>query len=174
MDKILIVVDMQNDFIDGALGSSEAEAIVDECARKIKEFDGGIIVTYDTHHGNYMDTQEGKYLPVPHCIKGTRGWELNLKIQKALSDKEYISIEKVTFGSVNLPGIIRENFDVDNLEIEFLGLCTDICVISNAMIVKAAFPEVKISADSKCMAGVTVDKHNAAIEVMKSCQINIL
>lgn len=174
MEKILIVVDMQNDFIDGALGSCEAEAIVDKCADKILNFDGGIVVTYDTHNGDYMETTEGKYLPVPHCIKGTRGWELNSKIQKALAGREYISIEKNTFGSVILPEVLRESFDTKNAEIEFIGLCTDICVVSNALLVKAFFPEIKISADTSCMAGVTVEKHNSAIEVMKSCHIEII
>ncbi len=174
MKKILIVVDMQNDFIDGALGTSEAEAIVDKCAEKIRSFNGGIIVTYDTHYGDYLETQEGKKLSIPHCIKGTRGWELNLKIQKALSNKDFITVEKETFGSVKLPHIIKDNFDLTDTEIEFIGLCTDICVVSNALIVKAAYPDMKICANSQCMAGVTVEKHNAAIEVMKSCQIEIL
>ncbi len=174
MKKILIVVDMQNDFIDGSLGTAEAEAIVENCAEVIRNFDGGIIVTYDTHYGNYLDTKEGEKLPVPHCIKGTRGWELNIKIQKALEDKEYISVEKETFGAVKLPEILEKNFDMDHTEIGFMGLCTDICVVSNALLVKAAYPETSISAYSGCMAGVTPDKHNAAIEVMKSCQIDII
>ncbi len=174
MKKILIVVDMQNDFIDGSLGTKEAEAIVEKCSEVIRSFDGGIVVTFDTHYGNYLETGEGQKLPVPHCIKGTRGWELNYKIQKALEDKEYISLEKETFGAVNLPKILEENFDMDNTAIEFMGLCTDICVVSNALIVKSAYPETKISVYSDCMAGVTPEKHNAAIEVMKSCQIDVI
>ena len=174
MKKILIVVDMQNDFIDGALGSVEAENIVDNCVNKILNFKGDIIATYDTHFSEYLSTMEGKNLPVPHCIKGTRGWELNANIQNALNEKNYHSIEKITFGSVELPQFIKKNYNTDEIEVEFIGLCTDICVISNALLLKANFPEMKISADPLCMAGVTVDKHNAAIEVMKSCHINIL
>lgn len=174
MEKILIVVDMQNDFISGALGTKEAQAIVESAALKIKEFDGDIIVTYDTHYENYMDTAEGKLLPVPHCIHGTVGWELNTQIKDALSNKKYNQIEKLTFGSVDLPLYIKDNYDVENLSIELIGLCTDICVVSNALILKANFPEAKISAHSQCMAGVTPEKHIAALNVMESCQINII
>lgn len=174
MNKVLVVVDMQNDFIDGALGTVEAENIVNPCAKLIREFDGDILVTLDTHFENYMETLEGKYLPVEHCIKGTRGWELNLQIQNALNDKNYITIEKNTFGSTKLPEIISKNFDLKNLEIEFIGLCTDICVISNALLLKAHFPEVRIKAHSLCMAGVNVSKHNSAIDVLKSCHIEVI
>ena len=173
MNKILVVVDMQKDFVDGALGSAEAVAIVDNVVGKIESFDGDIIVTYDTHPENYMETQEGKNLPVPHCIKGTDGWNLDLKVQNILDKKEYIVIEKPTFGSVKLPEYIKESYDVEKLEIELIGLCTDICVVSNALLIKAYFPEVTVSVDSKCCAGVTVESHKAALLTMKMCQINI-
>lgn len=174
MNKILIVVDMQNDFVDGALGTLEAVSIVDNVVRKIKAFDGNIVVTYDTHDENYMQTQEGKNLPVPHCIKCTEGWHLNSRVQGALKGKEYHKIEKPTFGSVILPEYIKANYDIDNTEIELIGLCTDICVVSNTLLLKANFPDVKISIDSKCCAGVTVESHNAALLTMKMCQINVI
>ena len=172
MKKILIVVDMQNDFVDGALGSKEAVAIVDNVVKKIKEHDGDIIVTYDTHHENYMETAEGKNLPVPHCIKGTDGWKLNSKVQSAIEN--YKVIEKPTFGSTELPRFIKENYNVCETEIELIGLCTDICVVSNALLIKANFPEMKISVDASCCAGVTPESHNAALTTMKMCQIDIL
>ena len=175
MIKILIVVDMQNDFVDGALGTAEAVGIVDKLAEKIKNFDGEIFVTYDTHMENYMETSEGKNLPVPHCIKGSYGWQLNEKIQAALDEKDaYTEVEKITFGSVELPQIISEFYNTDEIEIELAGLCTDICVVSNALILKANFPETPISVDVSCCAGVSPETHNAAIETMKCCQINII
>lgn len=174
MNKVLIVVDMQNDFIDGTLGTPEAENIVKPCAELIKNFDGDILVTYDTHYENYLETFEGKNLPVEHCIKGTRGWELNSQIQNALNEKNYVAVEKNTFGSTDLPKIIVDNYELNDLEIEFIGLCTDICVISNALLLKAHFPEVKMKAHSLCMAGVNVSKHNSAIDVLKSCHIEIV
>lgn len=174
MKKLLIVVDMQKDFVDGALGSAEAVAIVDNVVDKIENFDGDIIATYDTHFENYMETQEGKYLPVPHCIKDTDGWKLDEKVQAALDKKEYKTIEKLTFGSTELPQYIKENYDTDNLEIELVGLCTDICVVSNALLMKANFLNAVVSVDASCCAGVTVDTHNAALATMKMCQINVI
>ena len=174
MKNILIVVDMQKDFVDGALGTAEAVAIVDKVVDKIKKFDGDIIVTYDTHFDNYMDTAEGAKLPISHCIKGTSGWELDSRVKSALDIREYTEIEKITFGSVNLPDYIAEEYDVNDISIELIGLCTDICVVSNALILKANFPETYICVDSACCAGVTPDKHNAALETMASCQIDIL
>lgn len=172
--KILIVVDMQNDFVDGALGTKEAQAVVDNVVQKIKDFDGDIIATYDTHFKDYLDTREGKYLPVEHCIKNTAGWELNKKVKEALSFKDcVIEIEKETFGAIDLPKILEENYDIDDISIELIGLCTDICVVSNAMILKAAFPQIDIAVDDKCCAGVTVHKHQAALETMRSCQIDV-
>ena len=172
MKKVLVVVDMQNDFVDGALGSAEAVNIVDNVVEKIKDFDGEIFVTFDTHSDDYMNTSEGKKLPVPHCIKGTDGWQLNAKVADALAGKDYICVGKPTFGSVDLPKIIADKVGSD-FEIELIGLCTDICVVSNALVLKAHFPEKEISVDSSCCAGVTVDSHNAALQTMKSCQINI-
>ena len=174
MKKLLIVVDMQKDFVDGALGSKEAVAIVDNVVNKIKSFDGDVIVTYDTHFENYMETQEGKRLPVPHCIKGTDGWKLNEKVQAALDGREYAAIEKPTFGSTELPEYIKANYGTTELEIELVGLCTDICVVSNALLLKANFLEAKVSVDASCCAGVTVDSHNAALTTMKMCQVNVI
>ncbi len=173
MKKILIVVDMQNDFVDGALGSHEAVKIVPLVCEKIKNFDGDIIVTFDTHHENYIETQEGKKLPVVHCVKGTNGWELNKEVLSALDGKSYLKIEKPTFGSVELPKIIEGIVGDNGFEIELIGLCTDICVVSNALLLKANFPEVNISVDSSCCAGVTVDSHNAALITMKMCHIDV-
>lgn len=174
MKKILIVVDMQKDFIDGSLGTKEAVAIVDNVVKKIESFDGDIIVTYDTHSENYTETQEGKNLPVPHCIKGTDGWELNEKVQAALSKKAYKAIEKPTFGSLELIEYIKANYDPDETEIELIGLCTDICVVSNALLIKANFLETRVSVDSVCCAGVTPESHGAALTTMKMCQINVI
>ncbi len=174
MKKILIVVDMQKDFVDGALGSKEAVAIVDNVVKKIENFDGDIIVTYDTHPDSYMETQEGKNLPVPHCIKGTDGWMLNNKVQAAVDKKGYKTIEKPTFGSTDLPQYIKANYNPDELEIELIGLCTDICVVSNALLMKANFLETKVSVDASCCAGVTPDSHNAALTTMKMCQVNVI
>lgn len=171
MEKILIVVDMQKDFVDGSLGTPEAQAIVPNAVKKIENFEGSIYVTYDTHQENYMETPEGKKLPVPHCIEGTDGWELDINVEKALSNKAFIPVHKPTFGSVDLPQIISENHDVNNIEIELIGLCTDICVISNALLLKANFPDITIAVDKNCCAGVTPEKHNSAIDVLASCQI---
>lgn len=176
MNKILVVVDMQNDFVDGALGSKEAVAIVDNVVQKIENFDGKIFVTLDTHGNNYLETSEGKKLPVPHCIKDANGWLLNEKVMKALDGKDYKSIEKPTFGSIELVdeiGKIEYESDED-LDITFIGLCTDICVVSNVLLTKANFPEAKITVDASCCAGVTPDAHNAALATMKSCQIDVI
>lgn len=174
MKKFLVVVDMQKDFVDGALGTAEACAIVPAAVKKIKEFSGDIFVTFDTHFENYMDTDEGRKLPVPHCIKDTDGWQLNDDIAEALSGRNFTPVEKNTFGSVRLPELIRNAADGEELSIELIGLCTDICVISNALVLKASFPEAPIAVDVKCCAGVTPEKHDAAVETMKSCQIDIL
>ncbi len=173
MKKILVVVDMQNDFIDGALGTNEAQQIISDSAEKIKSFSGKIFVTLDTHYDNYMTTSEGKNLPVPHCIKGTNGWKLNDKISAALKDKDYTLVEKNTFGSSELPKLISQYADKDDFSIEIIGLCTDICVVSNALILKANFCENEISIDSNCCAGVTPKTHHSALETMKMCQIII-
>ena len=167
--KVLCVIDMQNDFIDGALGTKEAEAIVENVKAKIELYRKNgdtVIFTRDTHSEDYMNTQEGKNLPVPHCIKGSNGWEISEKLDTA-SDK---IIDKSTFGSFELAEYISTLADVD--EIELIGLCTDICVISNAMIFKARFTETPIKVDSSCCAGVTPESHTNALSAMKMCQIN--
>lgn len=173
MKKLLIVVDMQKDFVDGALGSPEAVAIVPNVVKKIENFRGDIIVTYDTHEENYMDTQEGKHLPVPHCIGGTPGWALDERVQAALDQKTYTVIEKPTFGSTALMDLIKTVYDPAELEIELIGLCTDICVVSNALLLKASFLETPVSVDSSCCAGVTPESHNAALLTMKMCQVQV-
>ena len=173
MEKLLIVVDMQKDFIDGALGTKEAQSIVENVIKKVEEFDGSIIATLDTHRDDYLDTREGRFLPVAHCIKNTSGWEINPKVKSALKQKGFRMIEKPTFGSVELPKLIKEKYNTKNLSIELVGLCTDICVVSNALLLKAEFPEMDISVDSSCCAGVTPEKHEAALETMRSCQIQV-
>ena len=174
MKRFLVAVDLQKDFVDGALGSPEAVAMIPTAAKKIRGFDGEIFVTLDTHFENYMETAEGKKLPVPHCIKGTPGWELDKKIKKALEKKNYVAVEKNTFGSVGLPALIAEAAAGEEFSVVIIGLCTDICVVSNALIIKANFPEAEISVDPACCAGVTPEKHEAALETMRSCQIDIL
>lgn len=174
MRKILVVVDMQKDFVDGALGSKEAQAIIPAAVKKIKEFEGDIFVTFDTHFENYAETAEGRKLPVPHCIKDSEGWQLDSSIAKALEGKEYIHVEKNTFGSVFLPAVIEKTAGEEEFCVELIGLCTDICVVSNALLLKASFPEAPISVDSSCCAGVTPAKHEAALETMRSCQIDII
>lgn len=173
MKKILVVVDMQKDFVDGALGSKEAVAIVPNVVKKIEEFDGEIFVTYDTHFENYMDTNEGKNLPVPHCIKGTDGWELNKEVMDALNNKAYTTVEKITFGSVDLPELVGKAAGDEEFSVELIGLCTDICVVSNALLLKANFPEMTIMVDAACCAGVTPESHEAALTTMKMCQIEV-
>ena len=169
--KFLIVVDMQNDFISGSLGSKLAEAIVPGVVEKAKNYDGKVIFTRDTHFADYMNTQEGRKLPVEHCVKDTAGWE----ICNELKPYAETVIDKITFGSVELPGIIKGFCEeIEEIEeIELCGLCTDICVISNAMILKAAFPEVKISVDGKCCAGVSEESHQTALDAMRAVQIEI-
>lgn len=176
---ILIVVDMQKDFIEGALGTKEAEAIVDNVTAKIKNFEGMIIATYDTHEADYMETREGRYLPVPHCIRATEGWQLNAEVQNALEAAGYTAVYKPTFGSIELMDIIKKYLKENELSetditVTLIGLCTDICVVSNAMLLKAAYPQMDIAVDSACCAGVTPEKHEAALETMRSCQIDIL
>lgn len=167
--KYLIVVDMQVDFINGALGSDLAVAIVPNVVEKVKSFDGKVIFTRDTHFKDYMNTQEGKNLPVPHCVKDTDGWQICDEL-KPYAD---VIIDKLTFGSIELPDFIK-SFNEPIEKIELCGLCTDICVISNAVVLKAAFPEVPIAVDSSCCAGVTVESHDNALNAMKVLQIEII
>lgn len=171
MKKFLIVVDMQKDFVDGALGTKEAVAIVPNVVKKIENFDGEIFATLDTHFDNYMETSEGKNLPVKHCIKNTDGWLLDKKVKAALDKKGFTPVEKNTFGSTDLPALIKEKSGDGELSIEVIGLCTDICVVSNALILKASFPEADIKIDPECCAGVTPEAHIAAVKTMASCQI---
>ena len=172
MRKILIVIDMQNDFIDGALGTKEAVAIVPAVKAKIENFDGPVLFTRDTHEICYMETQEGKNLPVPHCIRGTDGWQIRPELD-ALRTTE--PIDKPTFGSKELGTILTEmNAKEEIGSITLIGLCTDICVISNAMLVKAFLPEVPIIVDSACCAGVTPESHENALKAMQVCQIKVV
>ncbi|MBE6620645.1 MAG: cysteine hydrolase [Ruminococcaceae bacterium] len=173
MKRFLIVVDMQKDFVDGALGSPEAVAIVPCVVDTIRHFDGEVIVTYDTHTEQYMNTNEGSHLPVPHCIKGTEGWQLDAQVATALATRRYAAVEKPTFGSVALPRIIRDMAEEAPFTIELIGLCTDICVVSNALLLKAHFPESEIYVDAACCAGVSPETHRAALETMRCCQIQI-
>lgn len=175
MKKILIVVDMQNDFIDGSLGTAEAEAIVDNVAAKINTYPKDCVyATRDTHQDNYLQTQEGVNLPVVHCIEGTHGWEINDKVKAALGGA--VVMNKPTFGSPELADMMVMEFaglPAEECEVELVGLCTDICVVSNAMLLKARLPEVKISVDAACCAGVTPESHEAALKTMQMCQINV-
>lgn len=171
--KVLVVIDMQNDFTTGVLGNAECAAVIEPVVQKIEAFrkaepDGLMIATLDTHTENYMNTQEGKFLPVPHCIKGTEGWQLVPAVQQALGSDAVIT-EKGTFGAIRLPEIIGTGRTID--EIQIIGVCTDICVISNAMILKAAFPEVPLKVIAGCCAGVTPERHNTALAAMQACQM---
>lgn len=166
MKKTLIVVDMQNDFIDGTLGTKEAQAIVDRVRAKIEQYrlaGDRVIFTRDTHGEDYLDTPEGKKLPVKHCIRGTYGWQ----IEKSLNAEGCTIIDKPTFGWTSW-----DEWDFE--EVELVGLCTDICVVSNALLLKALFPEIAISVDASCCAGVTPQSHEAALTTMKMCQIDVI
>lgn len=174
MSKLLLVIDMQNDFIDGSLGTKAALAIVENAVKEIEQFEGNIIYTRDTHFDNYLDTTEGRKLPVPHCIKGTRGWELNDKINELSKASNSKIIDKLTFGSKDLPDIINKLYPDGVDEIELIGLCTDICVISNALLLKAHFLNTEISVKASCCAGVTKESHENALNAMKMCHINII
>lgn len=173
MKKILIIVDMQNDFVTGSLGSPEAEAAAKRTAEKIRGYDGDILYTMDTHDAEYLHTQEGKYLPVVHCVQGTLGWELYPAVKDALSEKNALNkaFLKHTFGSRQLADYLQEVESLD--EVELAGLCTDICVVSNALMIKACLPEMKVKVDAKCCAGATPEGHEAALVTMRSCQIDI-
>jgi len=171
MQDLLIVVDMQNDFIDGALGTPEAQLIVPKVREKIEGFDGRVIFTRDTHYEDYLDTQEGRNLPVKHCIKDTDGWQIRSELDEL---RTTTPIDKETFGSSELGALLWELDDEDEISsITLIGLCTDICVISNAMIAKAFLPEVPVIVDAKCCAGVSVESHENALKAMEVCQIKI-
>lgn len=172
MRKLLLVIDMQNDFIDGALGTPEAAAIVDRVAEEIDKYPAeDIIATRDTHPENYLETQEGRNLPVVHCVKGTPGWALNAKVAAALRGAAVI--DKPTFGSTELAERIAALARNEELDITLVGLCTDICVVSNALLLKAYLPETPIRVIAGCCAGVTPESHRAALDTMRMCQIQI-
>ena len=171
MRDVLLVVDMQNDFIDGALGTKEAVSIVPNVKKKIEEFNGIVLFTRDTHFENYLETQEGKNLPVEHCIKGSKGWEIREELEQLRKTE---AIDKVTFGSSELGMILRKLNEEEAIgSITVIGLCTDICVISNVMIAKAFLPEVPIIVDAKCCAGVSIETHENALSAMEVCQVKV-
>lgn len=169
---VLVVVDMQNDFIDGALGTPEAAAIVPKVAEKIRGFDGLVLATRDTHTADYLSTQEGRRLPVEHCVVCTPGWAIHPEIAALL---EEAPVDKPSFGSVELGENLRALHEEAGIEsVTLVGLCTDICVISNALLLKAFLPEVPVIVDAACCAGVTPESHRTALEAMRMCQIEIL
>lgn len=162
-------------FINGSLGTKEAQEIVKNVVTKVEEFKGRVIFTRDTHFENYLETQEGKKLPIEHCIKGTSGWEIIDKLEEIRKEKQLKTFNKRTFGSKELAEYLFTLNEKEEIEeIEFVGLCTDICVISNVLIAKTFLPEIKITVNSKYCAGVTKESHKNAIEAMKMCQVNII
>lgn len=176
MSKILVVIDMQNDFITGSLGSKEATEIVKNVVQKIKSYQAAgdlVFYTRDTHDTNYLETEEGKNLPIEHCIKDTWGWQLEDEIAKTVKEQDHI-YNKETFGSLKLGERLQKIAQEDkNLTIELVGLCTDICVISNALLIKAYLPQTPVTVDTTCCAGATKKGHEIAIETMKICHIHI-
>lgn len=173
MKNILVVVDMQKDFIDGSLGTLEAQGIVENVKNKIETFDGDVYFTRDTHGVNYLETSEGKKLPVEHCIKDTEGWQIRAELVEAAEGKLADITDKPSFGSVELAEKLKSR-EKETAEITFVGLCTDICVISNVLLAKAYMPEMKLTVDSACCAGVTPQSHENALEAMKMCQIDVI
>ncbi len=171
-NRVLVVVDMQNDFITGSLGSQEARAIVPRVVEKIRNFPGQVYFTQDTHGQDYLETQEGKKLPVVHCVQGTWGWDLEPQVEAVRTSTP---IEKPSFGSKGLAEVLkaRHIYDGPLEEIQLVGLCTDICVISNALLLKAFLPEVPLSVDASCCAGVTPESHRRALDAMEVCQVRI-
>jgi nicotinamidase/pyrazinamidase len=168
----LVIVDVQNDFIDGSLGTKEAAAMLPKLLKKAESFDGELILTKDTHLDNFLETQEGKMLPVKHCIRGTEGWQFPEALQKICDERNARVYEKYTFGSMELAEDLKREYKRGEIDyIEFIGLCTDICVITNALLCKTAMTELPIYVDPECCAGVTPEKHEAALDVMRSCQI---
>lgn len=177
MKKILIVVDVLNDFVNGALGTKEAELIIPDVILKIKEaIKNGdkIIFLRDTHYDNYLETNEGQNLPVAHAIKGTHGWEIADELRKEIDTDKYPNIEKTTFACVGLKEYLEEIPNLNEYEIDMIGICTGICVISNAFFIKALYPEMKINVYEKCCACVTPESQKKAMDVMKLCHINIV
>ena len=176
MSRILLTIDMQNDFVDAALGTKEAVAIVPAVCEEIRKDYDHVICTRDTHHEDYLDTNEGKHLPVVHCIKDSEGWMLNEEVAKALNEKgSFQIIDKPTFGSEELVSVLKEQDEKEPIDsITLIGLCTDICVVTNALLVKTAFPEIPVIVKADCCAGVTPESHEAALKTMQMCQIEII
>lgn len=170
--KYLIVVDMQNDFIDGALGTAEAQAILPAVAEKVRDFDGKVVFTRDTHHENYLETQEGRNLPVIHCVEGSKGWELAPELEALRLEYGLEVFNKPTFGSTALAGMLMNEYQKGNVDsVELCGVCTDICVISNALLIKASMPELPVYLHTSLCAGTTPENHCSAITAMSMCQI---
>ena len=174
-NKYLIVIDMQNDFVDGALGTPEAQAIADAVVEEAKSFDGTVAFTLDTHGEDYLTSQEGANLPVLHCIKGTPGWQLIGALDSVAHERNARIFEKPTFGSTDLAAWLQAENATNPIEsIELVGVCTDICVVSNALLIKAVLPEVPLVVDAALCAGVTPAAHEAALATMCSCQVQVL
>lgn len=174
-NKYLIVIDMQNDFVDGALGTPEAQAIADAVVEEAKSFDGTVAFTLDTHGEDYLSSQEGANLPVPHCIKGTPGWQLIPALDSVAHERNARIFEKPTFGSTDLAAWLQAENATNPIEsIELVGVCTDICVVSNALLIKAVLPEVPLVVDAALCAGVTPAAHEAALATMRNCQVQVL
>ena len=174
MNKKLIMIDIQNDFVTGVLGTKEAQQMLPRLMEKAGSFQGEILMTQDTHFENYLETQEGKLLPVSHCIKGTKGWELVPELEELRQQRKAKVYQKSCFGSIRLAEDLKAAYEEGQLDgVELAGLCTDICVVSNALLIKAFLPEIPVIVDAGCCAGVTVEKHKAALEVMRSCQVII-
>lgn len=173
--KYLVVIDMQNDFVTGVLGTKEARDIIDNVRSKVDSFDGEVIFTQDTHDSNYLNTQEGHFLPVTHCVKPSEGWKIIPQLQRLIDARHFTVIEKPSFGSLELSKLIHDINNKDSIEsIELVGVCTDICVLSNAAILKATVPEVPVFVSSSCCAGVTKELHDSALKIMESIQVNII
>ena len=172
MQQILVVVDMQNDFVTGPLGTPEARTILPKVAEKVKNFPGRVLFTRDTHEENYLESREGRALPVPHCIRGTRGWEICPELEPLRKEEP---VDKPTFGSTGLGEVLRaaDQYGEKIGKITLVGVCTDICVISNALLLRAFLPEAEIAVDAACCAGVTPESHQTALRAMKACQITI-
>ena len=173
--RYLVVVDMQHDFVDGALGTPGAQAIVASVAAKAQAFDGTVVFTKDTHYSDYLQTLEGKNLPVEHCLHGTPGWELMPELQAIRDERNSFVFEKTTFASLDLAMWLAEENVAEPIEsIELIGLCTDICVVSNALLIKGWIPEVPLKVDASLCAGVTPDSHKAALATLRSCQVEVI
>lgn len=174
--KVLIVVDMQNDFIDGSLANPSAQEIIPNVIKKIQDFNGDLIIfTRDCHQDNYLETTEGKLLPIEHCIENTHGWQIHSDLMKVANEhpKPFYVVDKPTFGYKDWSTFF-ERHNINPTEIEIIGTCTDICVVSNTLILKAEYPDASITVDAACCVGLTKEKHTAALDVMKSCQVRVV